>query len=75
MVDNGNPNSITDAGVGSLCVMAAIEGAGMNVKVNGKDLTDRQRAIELQTEADDILSKARAAHDQIIQIVNEALEY
>lgn len=75
MVDNGNPNSITDAGVGSLCVMAAIEGAGMNVKVNGKDLTDRQRAIQLQTEADDILSKARAAHDQIIQIVNEALEY
>jgi len=75
MVDKGNPNSITDAGVGALCVMAAIEGAGMNVKVNGKDLTDRKRAIELQTEAESILLKARAAHDQIIQIVNAALVY
>ncbi|MBI1305802.1 MAG: glutamate formimidoyltransferase [Bacteroidetes bacterium] len=69
MVQNGNPNSITDAGVGALCVLTAIEGAGMNVLVNTKDLDDKQKAEELKQQADSILSEARSSCDEIRQIV------
>ena len=41
MVDTGNPNSITDAGVGALCARAAVLGAVMNVRVNLKDFSDK----------------------------------
>ena len=34
MVDMGNPNSITDAGVGALCARTAVKGAVMNVRIN-----------------------------------------
>ncbi len=41
MVEIGNPNSITDAGVGALCARAAVIGAFMNVRVNCADHPDK----------------------------------
>lgn len=41
MVEKGNPNSITDAGVGALCARAAVHGAFMNVQINAADLEDK----------------------------------
>ncbi len=41
MVDTGNPNSVTDAGVGALCARTAVMGAFMNVKINAADLEDK----------------------------------
>ncbi len=41
MVDQGNPNSVTDAAVGALCIRAAVRGAFLNVQINTKDLEDR----------------------------------
>ena len=58
MVDQGNPNSTSDAGVGALCARSAVMGAGLNVRTNVGDLADdgeRQaylaRASALQAEA------------------------
>ena len=34
MADIGNPNSVTDAGVGALCARTAVMGAFLNVKIN-----------------------------------------
>jgi glutamate formiminotransferase/formiminotetrahydrofolate cyclodeaminase len=31
---DGNPNSVTDAGVGAACALAAAEGASLNVRIN-----------------------------------------
>jgi glutamate formiminotransferase / formiminotetrahydrofolate cyclodeaminase len=73
MVENGNPNSITDAGVGSLCTMAAIEGAWMNVMVNAKDLSDKEKAKELKSMANDTLSIATSNHSEIVNLVKKAL--
>ncbi len=42
MVEHGNPNSVTDAGVGALCARAAVKGAIMNVKVNLKGFEDKE---------------------------------
>lgn len=41
MVENGNPNSITDAGVGALCIRAAVLGSVMNVKINAGGIKDK----------------------------------
>jgi glutamate formiminotransferase/formiminotetrahydrofolate cyclodeaminase len=40
MAEIGNPNSVSDAGVGSLCARAAVKGAYLNVKINAKDLAE-----------------------------------
>jgi len=34
LIEHGNPNSITDVGVGVLCTHACIEGAALNVEIN-----------------------------------------
>ena len=41
MLEIGNPASVTDAGVGALCCLTAVEGAYMNVRINTKDLSCR----------------------------------
>jgi len=57
MIENGNPTSITDAGVGALCARAASMAAYMNVLVNCKDLED-------EAYVKDIISKASRLKDR-----------
>lgn len=75
LVTNGNPNSITDAGVGSLCIMTAIEGAYMNVMVNSKTLKDRLQAEKYKEESQKVLESARATHTDIMQVVYGAIDF
>lgn len=58
MVEAGNPNSITDAGVGALSIHTAIEGAWMNVLVNAADVSGDQKAQEYITRGKEILEKS-----------------
>lgn len=58
MIHNGNKSSVTDAGVGALCIHTAIQGAGMNVLVNAKDLGDKEKAQELQQKAMDLIQRS-----------------
>jgi glutamate formiminotransferase/formiminotetrahydrofolate cyclodeaminase len=41
MVKSGNPNSITDAGVGAMCIRTAVLGAIMNVRINASGIKDK----------------------------------
>jgi glutamate formiminotransferase/formiminotetrahydrofolate cyclodeaminase len=67
MVEKGNPNSVTDAGVGALCIRTAIYGAYLNVKINASGLKDKVIAEKLVAEASDILQKSNAMEQTIIQ--------
>ena len=58
MVENGNPNSISDAGVGALCLEAAIKGAALNVKINASGLEDQEMKKKYFEEADAHVSAA-----------------
>ncbi len=40
MASSGNPNSVSDAGVGALCIRAAVHGAYLNVQINADGLKD-----------------------------------
>ena len=51
MAEEGNPNSVSDAGVGVLAARAAVLGAGLNVKINASGLKDKETAARLVAEA------------------------
>lgn len=74
MAQEGNPNSVSDAGVGALAARAAVLGAGMNVKINAASLADREKAEALIAEANDLIAKANAAEKEITEIVEEKLK-
>ena len=73
MAETGNPNSVSDAGVGALAARAAVLGAGMNVKINASSLVDKEVSNKLIAEANDLIAKANAAETEIVAIVESKL--
>lgn len=73
MVNNGNPNSITDAGVGALCALTAVKGAFMNVKINAGSYSDKAYVENVIKEGNDILNKTIAKVNELEKIVNEKI--
>ena len=73
MVEQGNPNSITDAGVGVLCVKTAVRGAYFNVLVNAQGLKDRAFAEDIKSRAKQILDKNHTDADSLIAKVEAAI--
>jgi glutamate formiminotransferase/formiminotetrahydrofolate cyclodeaminase len=73
MADTGNPNSISDAGVGALCARAAVRGALLNVKINAGGLRDKAFADDMVKRGDEIAGKAEAMEAQIMEVVESKL--
>jgi len=69
MADIGNPNSVTDAGVGALCARTAVRGALLNVKINAGGLDDKETANTLVTKGEDFGKKALDLENEIMKIV------
>ncbi len=74
MAETGNPNSVSDAGVGALAARAAVRGAAMNVKINASSLKDKAKASALIAEADDMVRKADAEEQAVTAIVEEKIK-
>lgn len=66
MADHGNPNSLSDVGVGALCIKTAVRGAWLNVLINAQGLSDKPWAENIVSEARALLAKNHAACDEII---------
>jgi glutamate formiminotransferase / formiminotetrahydrofolate cyclodeaminase len=73
MTENGNKASITDAGVGALCCIAAIEGAYMNIRVNTKDLSDTQFVDTLNQKAYHLLQESKAELQALVDAVHKQI--
>ena len=73
MTEIGNPNSITDAGVGALCARAAVLGAFMNVRINAKGLTDKDFAADIVAKGKAIANAAGALEQEIIALVESKM--
>jgi glutamate formiminotransferase/formiminotetrahydrofolate cyclodeaminase len=73
MAKEGNPNSVSDAGVGVLCARAAIRGAMLNVRINAAGLLDKALVNELIKEGLEIEAKADNEEVEIIKIVNSKI--
>ncbi|MBD5358807.1 MAG: glutamate formimidoyltransferase [Bacteroides sp.] len=73
MAANGNPSSVTDAGVGALAARAAVRGAFLNVKINAAGLKDRTKADELVARGAAIEADAARQEEEILAIVNSKI--
>ncbi|MBT3559959.1 MAG: glutamate formimidoyltransferase [Flavobacteriaceae bacterium] len=73
MAEEGNPNSISDAGVAMHCARAAIMGAFLNVKINCKDLEDKNYVKKTIKSAKIIIDKTNLLEARILKIVEEKL--
>lgn len=73
MAETGNPNSVSDAGVGALCARAAVYGAYLNVKINAASYTDKPFVTEKLNAAQSILDKAKALEAEVLAIVEQKI--
>ena len=73
MAEEGNPNSVSDAGVGALAARSAVMGACLNVKINAAGLKDRDIACALVKEAEEIQTLAEKAEREILDIVESKI--
>jgi glutamate formiminotransferase/formiminotetrahydrofolate cyclodeaminase len=74
MAEEGNPNSVSDAGVGALAARAAVLGACLNVKINAGGLKDREVADRLVGEANALAAEACRLEAEILEIVNAKIK-
>ena len=70
MVIEGNPNSVTDAGVGALCARAAVMGAFMNVRVNATGYNDKDFTNNIITKGAEIEADTIALEAEILKLVD-----
>jgi glutamate formiminotransferase / formiminotetrahydrofolate cyclodeaminase len=73
MAADGNPNSVSDAGVGALCARSAVMGAFLNVKINAAGIKDRDYAETMIAQGAEIERQAIQAESEILAIVNEKI--
>ncbi len=73
MAENGNPNSVSDAGVGALCARSAVMGAFLNVKINAAGLKDKEFAARMIAEGERIQNEAVMQEAEILAIVNSKI--
>ena len=73
MAEQGNPNSVSDAGVGALAARSAVLGARLKVRINAAGLKDRTAADALTAEADAIAAEAERAEREILEIVERKI--
>ena len=70
MAEGGNPNSVSDAGVGALCVRSAIIGAYLNVQINSKGMEDDSWVQDILKKGADLVSNSNALETEILSIVD-----
>jgi glutamate formiminotransferase/formiminotetrahydrofolate cyclodeaminase len=74
MAEKGNPNSVSDAGVGALAARSGVYGAYLNVKINAKGIEDDAFAKDVCTNAELLLTKTVDLEKKIIDKVVAVIE-
>ncbi|MCX6238792.1 MAG: glutamate formimidoyltransferase [Bacteroidia bacterium] len=74
MAETGNPNSVTDAGVGALCASTAVSGAYLNVLVNASSYEDKETIKQLLDKAATLDLEAKNRCEKIQLLVRKKLK-
>jgi glutamate formiminotransferase/formiminotetrahydrofolate cyclodeaminase len=69
----GNPNSLSDAGVGALCARTAVYGAYLNVRINAGELIDKVFIEEILNRASDLLQKTLEKEGEILNLIDSRI--
>jgi glutamate formiminotransferase/formiminotetrahydrofolate cyclodeaminase len=73
MVEKGNPNSVTDAGVGTIAIRGCIKGAFLNVKINASGIKDKVFTEKIIEKGKILENKAEEAEGKILKAINDRL--
>ncbi|MCX6173555.1 MAG: cyclodeaminase/cyclohydrolase family protein [Ignavibacteriales bacterium] len=69
IIDKGNKNSISDAGVAAALVGTAAKGAYLNVLINCSSLSNQTIAAELEKTADILIEEITLTSDRLVEQV------
>jgi glutamate formiminotransferase/formiminotetrahydrofolate cyclodeaminase len=72
--EEGNQNAVSDAGVASLMALSAIEGAGLNVRINLSSIEDDTFVNQMKSEVDSLCKTARDLQHEIMEKVNQIIK-
>ncbi|MBK8625202.1 MAG: glutamate formimidoyltransferase [Saprospiraceae bacterium] len=73
MAENGNPNSVSDAGVGAMCARTAVEGAALNVRINCSGFDDKEYVASALAQVNEMLRNAKEMEGEIINVVEKLI--
>lgn len=73
MAKDGLQNSLSDSGVGALCARTAVIGAYFNVRINAKDIKDKEFANDILSRAKNIYNKTIALENEMITIIDSKI--
>ena len=73
MVEKGNPNSVSDAGVGALALRSCIRGAFLNVRINASGLKDKGFTAAIIKKGEEIEAKTISAEELILESINSKI--
>jgi glutamate formiminotransferase/formiminotetrahydrofolate cyclodeaminase len=73
MAQKGNPNSVSDAGVGALCARAAVMGAWLNVKINCSGYDDKDYVNRVLADAAALVQKTIDRENSLMELVNKVI--
>ncbi|NDC41137.1 MAG: glutamate formimidoyltransferase, partial [Chitinophagia bacterium] len=69
MAANGNPNSVSDAGVGALCARAAVKGCYLNILINAQDLKEHPEVAPIIAQAEAMHQQVDAKEQEVLALV------
>jgi glutamate formiminotransferase/formiminotetrahydrofolate cyclodeaminase len=73
MAETGNPNSVSDAGVGALCARTGVLGAYMNVRINAAGYDDKTFVKDILARGAKIQAQTIRAEAEIMEIVDKKI--
>ncbi len=74
MCKEGNPGSVSDAGVGALALHAAIEGAWLNVRINAGEMRSHPRVQEILQEGEKLCDRSAREKEEILKLVHSNID-
>ena len=73
MANDGNPNSVTDAGVGAMCLRTAVLGAVLNARINCGDLEDADYVALIESQCAILVEGAMRKEAEILAMVDRVM--
>ena len=70
MAKEGIKNSLSDAGVGALCARTAVFGAYFNVRINAKDIKDKEFAKDILSKAEEVIAKTIVLEQEMMALID-----
>lgn len=74
VLEKGNENAMSDAGVAALTAMTTIKGGSYNVLINAQSLADKDLSSKLITEVEDIIEESEKIHAEIEESLAKKLK-